>query len=101
MTSLFSGIQHIPGVPNTRLAGASGVLVSALKKKKKKKKVVIVGSKVGLTRCLNSRHPARDICFVSFPALCICCLLYSTTFHPAALYCIFPALCASFESIQC
>lgn len=37
MTSLSSGIQHILGVPNTRLAGASGVLVSAPKKKKKKK----------------------------------------------------------------
>lgn len=49
MTSLSSGIQHILGVPNTRLAGASGVLLSA--PKKKKKKVVIVGSKVGLTCC--------------------------------------------------
>lgn len=36
MTSLVSGTQHIPGVPNTRLAGASGVLVSTPKKTKKR-----------------------------------------------------------------
>lgn len=85
MTSLSSGIQHIQGVPNTRLAGASGVLVSAPKKKKKKKSLSLSEAKsASLVARIHTIPLGTYALYLSLHFLC--CLLYSTTFHPAALY---------------
>lgn len=92
MTSLFSGIQHISGVPNTRLAGASGVLVSAPKKKKKKRLSLSKAKSASLVAWI------RTIPLGTY-MLCILPCTFCAAFYTAPLS--IPLLFTEFSRVMC